>query len=406
MRTPTFVLGLAAMAIVAILSYGAGFAQGPQGGGAISDATSPGYNPNPPILSTTLLTYQGRLTSSSGSAISSMVTMTFRIYNSSGTLLWTSAARSVTPANGLFTVILGESPDSPVTPSTLAAAASIGVTVDGDAEMTPRQPINSLVGHSTTGFGVIGTSSTGMGVYGASDTATGSYGLSSSGAGAVGNSTSGIGVYAHSSSGPGLMVNNGGSGNLNAAIVANNTLTTTGVAGYFSNSSGNATAQFGNTGSGKAGAFNNNGVNPTASFNNLGSGSVLSLYSGGGPFINGFDPLMDTVFQVKANGDVTQDVSADGLVKAAAAVNCAGLNSSLIRSFNHVGGTVTVLNGNMNTGYCVIDFGFQIEDRYFSATAAGTGVDGAACFPTGSQLACRRYNNGSVMDGGIEILIY
>jgi hypothetical protein len=132
------------------------------------------------------LTYQGRLTNNSGAPLNSTVNMVFKLYDASSALLWTSATRSVTPVNGLFTVYLGDGADPNL--SNLDQAASIGVKVGSDPEMTPRQPLNSVVGHSNTSYGVVGSSNSGFGVIGVSQTGAGVVG-------ATGN-INGVGVYA------------------------------------------------------------------------------------------------------------------------------------------------------------------------------------------------------------------
>jgi hypothetical protein len=146
------------------------------------------------------LTYQGRLTNSTGAPINTTVSLVFKLYRSTSALLWTSATRSVTPVNGLFTVFLGDGADPNLGSSTLGKAASIGVTVDGDAEMTPRQALNSVIGHSETDAGVYGSSNSAAGVDGESSSNVGVAGQSNSSFGVEGQSFSSIGVYGLSQS--------------------------------------------------------------------------------------------------------------------------------------------------------------------------------------------------------------
>lgn len=145
---------------LAFLLFGAvsASAQGPQPGGTRRGA------PNAPLGTGARLTYQGRLTNSSGAPLNSTVNMMFKLYDSATALLWTSSTRSITPVNGLFTVYLGDGSDPNLNYITLEFAAFIGVTVGSDPEMTPRQPLNSLVGHSDNSAGVVGSSLTGIGV--------------------------------------------------------------------------------------------------------------------------------------------------------------------------------------------------------------------------------------------------
>jgi len=57
------------------------------------------------------------------------------------------------------------------------------VTVGSDPEMTPRQPLNSVVGHSDASIGVVGSSNSNYGVLGVSKTGVGVLGSTSDPAG-------------------------------------------------------------------------------------------------------------------------------------------------------------------------------------------------------------------------------
>ena len=159
-------------------------AQGPTGTG---QASAPGA----PAGLGSRLTYQGRLTNSSGAPLNSALNMVFKLYDDSSVLWWTSATRSVTPVNGLFTVYLGDGSDPDLY---LYHAASIGVTVGSDPEMTPRQPLNTVYGHSNNAIGVLGDSNSGQGVIGSSNSSIGVHGSSDSYVGVYGSSNSGDGV--------------------------------------------------------------------------------------------------------------------------------------------------------------------------------------------------------------------
>jgi hypothetical protein len=181
--------------VIGLLVFGASIAnaQGPLPGGKRAPGAPAGTLAN--------ITYQGRLTNSSGSPLNSTVNMVFKLYNSSSVLLWTSATRSVTPVNGLFTVYLGDGSDPNLN---IVDVATIGVTVGSDAEMTPRQPLNTVYGHSNTSSGVVGSSNSSIGVLGFS------YG----GAGVVGatGDFAGIGLFAQGpgATGTALAIYNGG----------------------------------------------------------------------------------------------------------------------------------------------------------------------------------------------------
>jgi hypothetical protein len=106
------------------------------------------------------------------------------------------------------------------------------------------------------------------------------------------------------------------------------------------------------------------------------------------------------------DGDVSQSRSGDGLVKAGVLAVC-GTSSAIVRSFNHAGSTITVTS--RATGECTIKFGFQVDDRFWVATAVSTGPRTVTCAPgaIASEIDCdRRDHLGSVEDGEIMVLIY
>lgn len=96
-----------------------------------------------------LINYQGKLTDNSGAPITSAVTLKFRIYDApaGGTLLWGPESHPVTPdANGDYNVILGAGTPPVAFPANLFAATPryLGVEVNTDGEMTPRQQITAV----------------------------------------------------------------------------------------------------------------------------------------------------------------------------------------------------------------------------------------------------------------------
>jgi hypothetical protein len=88
------------------------------------------------------INYQGYLTDSGGTPVNSPRNMTFKIYNQSGTLLWTETQNNVPVTNGIYNVTLG----SMASLGTLAFDVPyfLGVTVGTDDEMIPRQPLTSV----------------------------------------------------------------------------------------------------------------------------------------------------------------------------------------------------------------------------------------------------------------------
>lgn len=110
-------------------------------------------------------------------------------------------------------------------------------------------------------------------------------------------------------------------------------------------------------------------------------------------------------------GDVGQSRYSDGLLKAAVYANCRDSGSSITRSFNLVEGTITIADGSA-AGKCILDFGFDIGDRYFSATAFpsdGGSARGLSCTwgADDEKLDCFRWKaDGSGANGEIMVAIY
>lgn len=98
-----------------------------------------------------VLQYQGRLTDTAGEALPGPADVTFAIYTQAegGTPLWTQRFEALALDNGRFSVLLGGAL-APFTPELgvalrAGAALHLGIQVAGDPEMTPRQPIASVV---------------------------------------------------------------------------------------------------------------------------------------------------------------------------------------------------------------------------------------------------------------------
>jgi len=93
----------------------------------------------------TSLQYQGRLTDNTGAPLTGTYSVTFTIYSdSAGTAnLWTEA-RSVTVANGLFSITLGTGTAIPATAFN-GTDRFLGIKVAPDAaDMLPRQRIAAV----------------------------------------------------------------------------------------------------------------------------------------------------------------------------------------------------------------------------------------------------------------------
>jgi hypothetical protein len=88
------------------------------------------------------INYQGYLTDSGGNPVpDGDYVVSFAIYNliTGGIPLW-SEAQTVTVANGIYNVILGQ---NPFPPDLFDGDLYLGITVEADTEMTPRQKITS-----------------------------------------------------------------------------------------------------------------------------------------------------------------------------------------------------------------------------------------------------------------------
>ena len=88
------------------------------------------------------LNYQGQLSNAAGAPVNATVSMTFKLYDveTGGTALW-SETQSVTVSKGLYSVRLGQV--TPLASSLFGAGLYLGITVETDAEMTPRIALSS-----------------------------------------------------------------------------------------------------------------------------------------------------------------------------------------------------------------------------------------------------------------------
>ena len=94
-----------------------------------------------------VISYQGQLSDSGGTPLDGTYSITFSIYadNAGGSKLWTET-QTVNVDNGLFTVLLGSG--SPLNENVFASADRfLGISVDGEAELSPRHRFGA-VGYS------------------------------------------------------------------------------------------------------------------------------------------------------------------------------------------------------------------------------------------------------------------
>lgn len=189
--------------------------------------------------------------------------------------------------------------------------------------------ISAIYGESATGRGVWGKSTSSRGVYGESTSLEGVYGISSSGTGVLGASTSGSGVYGQT---------------------AVSSLTAAGVYGK-------------GIGSGSIGVIGESNLD-----NAVGVFGVSTSPGGVGVYARN----LSAGRAIFAEGNVAQDLSSYGVVKAMLFV---GLTGTIIRCYNGItnsstgdcGFTITQPFGN--TGVVRIDLGFPVSNRFVSVTA-------------------------------------
>ncbi len=95
------------------------------------------------------LTEQGRLFDASGNPVAVAVTMEFNLYEAAtgGTSLWTET-QTITPDSGYFSAVLASATPFPAnifaTAATSGQTLFLGVKVNTDAEIAPRQPLQSV----------------------------------------------------------------------------------------------------------------------------------------------------------------------------------------------------------------------------------------------------------------------
>ncbi len=91
------------------------------------------------------INYQGYLRNTDGTPVNSQVSVVFSLYAaaSGGSALWTEP-QSVTPANGVYSVQLGSLTAFPVNLFANNDTIWLGIKVEHDPEMTPRQQLTSV----------------------------------------------------------------------------------------------------------------------------------------------------------------------------------------------------------------------------------------------------------------------
>lgn len=321
---------------------------------------------------TPVMGYQGRLVEG-GEPVTGTRSMTFRLFNAEteGTKFW-EETKDVNVANGLFQTALGDT-NSFTEGDIDSFAYQVWLEVEVSGTTLPRQLLMGAPYAFSLAPGAMVLGTEGQDVVLEVNTYTGGWAV-------LGWAQNGVGVGGYSGFGNGVVAKSGGAGKNNAALVTESTATTGGIALY-------ATS---------------NSPGTTAVVHNADDGSLLAGYQGGD-----FD---NPKFRVDNDGSFEQDLAADGLVKAAVSLNCKA-DPTIDRSFQGVPGASHIATRPDPSGDgCYVDFGFDVSDRFWSATATQSRGYFAGCYPNSivtTELFCYVYDHaGNPKDGHIMILIY
>jgi len=116
-------------------------------------------------------------------------------------------------------------------------------------------------------------------------------------------------------------------------------------------------------------------------------------------------------FLVDESGDVSQPLTADGLVKAAVYASCRSSGSTVFRHFNRVNGQAITIADGTSAGHCALTFNFDLSNRFWVAMPAYTGgartVSCEIDAGDNQKLNCARFDvNGNGVNGPIMVLVY
>lgn len=115
------------------------------------------------------------------------------------------------------------------------------------------------------------------------------------------------------------------------------------------------------------------------------------------------------------NSRIAQPNTAHGLAKAGVFADCSSTSPTIARSFvSIVTASPTVptptasISWNSGLDACVIDFGFDISQRYYVATAIAASPRFVTCaYASGASLYCKRFTDAGVRENGnIVVLIF
>lgn len=381
-------ISLLSMVLIPAFAVGVGLALGSQSLAALNaaDATSP------QALVGSGFTYQGRLTDDGGNPVNDTCSLDFTLWDaeSGGTLIGHQIVTGIEVNDGYLAVLLnngGEFGENAFRGKARWLKIAVKCSSDAGWNILPgRQPLSAapyalslrpgamisgtVVGKSI--LTVVNGDGGGGGLVSYSSDATGVRGLSMNGFGVEGISVNQVAVYGES---------------------ANN------AAGLFT-----STHSFGVTGN----TFSDDPQVAAVEGQNEGGGPGVAGYGNDGPGGYFANEAGGTVLY--AAGDVAQDATADGLVKAAAFCDCTNLGSSFYRAFNTIAGFVT-LGPTGNVGECKLYFGFDLSERFWSAMAyADTNAATVSCTldPSDNEaLLCKRWDSaGNPANGDIMVLVY
>jgi hypothetical protein len=414
-------------------------------GGAAAQETS---SDQPQATQGTGFTYQGRLTDGGGNPITETCDFRFSLWQteSGGSQVGgdcTVAGVDVT--DGLFTALVNDSgqfgptaflgderwlqvavkcgsepsytplsPRQPITAAPYALALWPGSTMlgtnQGDASMlwignqATSGRSSALHGESASteahAIEGVATASSGPAIGVVGETA------SPSGVGVWGDasSTSGyaIGVEGYSSAqnGTGTAGVARGSGATMGVYGSADSAAGTGVWGMASASSGGTHGVAGGVWSpGGSGVY---GYNEATTGNAVGvAGKTYSPEGYGGYFVNEYGGTA-----IYALGDVVQDLSTSGLVKAAVYAYCHPTMPGIYRSFNTISGTTTIGGGSPDT-MCWLDFNFNLSQRFWVAMAYSSGAGYCRLGAANDLLDCYLFDPaGNYTWGDIMVVVY
>jgi len=157
-------------------------------------------------------------------------------------------------------------------------------------------------------------------------------------------------------------------------------------------------------------------------FENHAGGTGVYAKSGGGYGVHAYSETGTALAAeapggtaIQAIGDVQQTLAGDGLVKAAALIDCGNSGSTIHRYFNNLegsGGGMAIRNGP-GAGACSVNFNTNVSTRFIVATPTMTGSNAqdlgvVVRNPSSTVVEFFRFDtsSGNGSNGDISVLIY